>query len=268
MRSWRLWPLACCALAACSFLTNLDELGPGTDSSADLQTFDAIELDGADAGKDAPHEAFPGCDAISPTPTICEDFDEPDAKTVNDIGQPYVNLGDTIAIDGVDYWSAPRSFYAAVPLSTSQGLANVTMTLAQTPPATAEAQLEVLVDDPSTTASSIGFFQTNATSVTFVVTPTGGWIQEGPFSSGQMYNNHTPVTIDWSSGWVKLDMKLVQSPPSETLMANGKVIETQTLDSRFTFGGGLQYVVGFTYVPPNAGPISERVDNIAFWITP
>jgi hypothetical protein len=226
-------------------------------------------VDATDAGQDAPHESSPGCDAISPTPTICEDFDEPDAKTVSQLGTPNVNLGDTIAIDGVDYWSAPRSFYAAVPLSSSQGLANVTLSLASAPPASAEAQLELLVDDPGTTASSLSFFYPSAQSITFVVTPTGGWIQEGAFSNAPVYVNHAPVTIDWSSGWVKLDMKVVQSPtPTETLTVNGKIIETQALDSRFAFTGALQYVIGFTYVPPNAGPISIRVDNLAFWVTP
>jgi hypothetical protein len=272
MRSWRLWPLACCALlGACSFITNLDDLSSegGVDATPDNMLLDvAVDVTDAsvDVGKDVAHEAFPGCDAITPTPTICEDFDEPDAKTVTQLGQAYVNTGDTLMIDGVDYWSAPRSLYASVPLSTSQGLANLTMQIASSTPATAEAQLEILVDDQGTTASSIAFFQPNAPAITFVITPTGGWIQEGAF--GMQYNNHAPVTIDWSSGWVKLDMKLVQSPPSETLTVNGKVLETQALDSRFTFSGPLQYVLGFTYVPPNAGPISERVDNVAFWITP
>ena len=274
----RFWPLACASLlAACSALTNLDGLNGSSDAGGDVNSDVAPDQNVADASTDGDasdakdafvHESGPGCDAISPTPTICEDFDEPDAKTVSDLGTPNVNPGDQITIDGVDFFSAPRSFVASVPLSSQQGLANITMPLVQSPPATAEAQFEALVVDPGTTASSFSFFQPNAMSVTLVTTPTGGWIQEGPFSSGQMYNNHPPVSIDWSSGWVKLDLKIVQSPPSETFMVNGKVLETQALDSRFVFTGPLQCTIGFTYVPPNAGPITFRVDNLAFWITP
>jgi hypothetical protein len=273
----RLLPLGALAvLAACALVVPLDDLGPpGGDGGSDSQGFDAVDApadaaaDVADGDAGTVHESGLGCDAISPTPTFCEDFDEPDAKSPPDIGAPNTAGSGTVAIDGNDFFSWPRSYLSNVPFSSaSNSAANVVMTVASTPPSSAEVQLELLVDTTGTTASGFAFYQPNATNLTLVVGVGSVQLQEGPFTSGTTYNNHVPHTVDWTAGWVKLDLKIVQQPPSETLSVNGVVLESQALDSRFTFSGPMTFALGFTYVPQSSAAISARADNVAIWSTP
>ncbi|HEX4515800.1 MAG TPA: hypothetical protein VH054_19765 [Polyangiaceae bacterium] len=261
----RLSVLALLGCAACSLLVSLDDLGgaPTTDGGADV----LVGGDASDAS--VIHEGGPGCDAMSPTPTFCEDFDEPDAKQPTDIGIPNATGSGVIAIDGVDFFSAPRSFFGTVPLSASgNNLANIELNVTKSTPSAVEIAFEIELDSASTTASCCSVYQSSGTNVTFVVSPTGVWLQEGAFSGAPMYVDHAPHTVDWSAGWLKLDLKLVQSPPSETIMINGAEVETQALDSRFTWGGAMDFVLGLTYVPANSSAISMRIDNLAVWVTP
>jgi hypothetical protein len=241
----RLSVLALLGCAACSLLVSLDDLGgaPTTDGGADV----LVGGDASDAS--VIHEGGPGCDAMSPTPTFCEDFDEPDAKQPTDIGIPNATGSGVIAIDGVDFFSAPRSFFGTVPLSASgNNLANIELNVTKSTPSAVEIAFEIELDSASTTASCCSVYQSSGTNVTFV--------------------DHAPHTVDWSAGWLKLDLKLVQSPPSETIMINGAEVETQALDSRFTWGGAMDFVLGLTYVPANSSAISMRIDNLAVWVTP
>ncbi len=258
----RLSFLALLGCAACSLVVSLDDLrGSPGDGGSDGATSDAsVDV--------VVHEGGPGCAAMTPTPTYCEDFDEPDAKKPTDIGTPNVAGGGAIAIDGLDFFSAPRSFSANVTVATSgSNLANIELNLTKSPPSVIEIAFEIELDSTSTTASCCSVYQSSGTNVTFVVSPTGVWIQEA-YATNPNFVDHPPHTVDWTAGWVKLDLKLMQTPPSDVITINGTVVETQALDARFMWGGAMDFVLGLTYVPANSGTISMRMDNVAAWVTP
>jgi len=229
-------------------------------------------LGGADAG-DAAEDGVTApdggrfCASLTPAPAFCEDFDEPDGAPDLSKWLGYsVNGGASLSVDDTFALSSPRSLLAVAPaLSSSSAEAAVFPAAGPTPTARAELVFDVDLVPGNSDATLCSLVSPSATTVYLIVGPGGIHVGEGPYDGAYPY--HPTHAVDWSAGWVHVDLTLNRTATGATtsLAVNAAALETNyACDSRFEFGPE-QVGLGYIYDGSPADARQAHIDDVVLY---
>jgi hypothetical protein len=250
----------------CALFPSLDGLTAG-EPDADAAVNEASVADaGADADADA-GDALAGrfCTQLSPQPRFCDDFD--DVALGPWTGTDFTN-GSSVTRDGTDVVSAPNALLTVTP----GGAIQVARVHLKIPSFTSlHVAYDVRIDARGSYAE-IGYVRVNAPSIedlyyfraSALPTPVSFAAEAYPPDAGMQAHNVSLVGSPTFEAWtrVELDLDLGTAPGTATILVDGKVAGTQSLESNLFIQGGGDVEIGTGYTDSTSTEFRIRYDNV------
>jgi len=249
--------------AACSALTNLDDLrgedGSATDANADVAS--------GDVAVNEPSDAAPT--SFCPRPTdadvvYCESFD--DGEDAATLGVVQSNTG-TVTIDDADFVSPPASLLATIGAADGGTLAAGIKHATNVEPM--RIWLDLSVREHSLAGNmnllSIEEIGTTTHTIVMVIGPTHFYVQETlpNADGGTVYVSHTTVPFNFSDeSWHAIHFVLDLDTKTDAVSIDGTFYESNYALQAGWVKGLATLSTGVTYSIASDTAWSLRVDNV------